>query len=121
MLIGIFKKAEEFNNWMPVIHALQRYGLEVWGDVKADDLDISIILGGKLENPLAVPGRRILVFNQDEWTPKGRGWKHFWHGVLKHYYHDLLDVTGCETPNDAADEIIKYMETNLGWSRRETN
>ena len=121
MLIGIFKKPEEFNNWIPVIHALQRHGLEVWGGVKTDDLDVSIILSGKSENPLAVPGRRVLVFNQDEWPPKGRGWKHFWYGVIKHYYHDLLDVTDCVTPNDAADKITNYMEEHLAWSRPQIN
>ena len=121
MLIGIFKRPEEFNNWIPVIHALQGHRLDVWGDLEIDDLDASISLGGKGENPLAVPGRRILVFNQEEWSPKGRGWKHFWRDVVKHYYHDLLDVTDCKTPNEAAGKIMDFMEEHLAWDGRQIN
>lgn len=71
------------------------------------DADLSVVLSGKFENPLCVKGKRVLVFNVNDWPPPPYGW-YIYGPIIKEYYHDTLDVTGT-TLNQAMEKIERYI------------
>ena len=70
--------------------------------------DISIVLSGKAENPLAIKGKRVLFMTRGEWNPKGYGWNLF-ESILKHYYDEIVDITYCSL-TEAVEKIKDYIE-----------
>jgi hypothetical protein len=72
----------------------------LWGEVfdlcgvKTDpvDCDISVVLGGRLENPLVLKGKKVLAFKKDEW--RMLGWDTVYADILREYYDHFIDTTG---------------------------
>jgi hypothetical protein len=71
---------------------------------EAEEADISVVLSGKFENPLALSGKRILVFARGQWFPQ-HGFQQIWHRLLAEYYDDMVDVA-----QTSRKEAIKKIE-----------
>ena len=56
------------------------------------DCDVSVVLGGRLENPLALKGKKVLAFKKDEWRMVK--WDMVFRMILEEYYDDFIDTTG---------------------------
>jgi len=110
MLIAVFKRDHELETWLPIIHGLREKDYKVFNDSVKELCDYSIVLGGRFENPLCLSGKRILAYNEKEWRPYPGGWTSFYGPIVKEYYHDFIDLTPCETVEQAVGEIIGYIE-----------
>jgi hypothetical protein len=79
------KRAENNPNWKEVY--------DLCG-AKTDpvDCDISVVLGGTLENPLPLRGKKVLAFKKDEWRMVK--WDMVFGDILEEYYDHLIDTTG---------------------------
>ena len=81
---------------------------EVFGlcDVNTDpvDCDISVVLSGRLENPLALKGKKVLAIKKDEWRMVR--WDGVFDRILEEYYDHIIDTTGLN-PRDTLRLIEK--------------
>ena len=105
--VKIFLRGENLE-WRRVGHLLKENGFDV-RNTKAD-ADVSVVLGGRGINTLALTGKKVLVYGAGEWlrgVPIPRGFNLF-KPVLEEYYDDFLDVTGMEI-HAVVDKIIKYI------------
>lgn len=94
---------------------LSDYESPVWREVIAlydgqvygtpQEADVSIVLGGKRANPMAVKGKRILAYNKKEWI----GWAYIYRPILEEYYDEFLDLSGL-TAGQTVDKITEYVE-----------
>jgi len=79
-----------------LVDGLRLAGLKVYQEPR--DVDVSIVLSGKYENPSLLKGRKIIAFDAVEWlkfiTPP-YGWDNY-KIVLEEYYDDFLNLTGME-------------------------
>jgi len=77
----------EQKSWLPVVATLQDRGYTIETDVRP--ADITVVLSGTFLNPLAMPGRRLLVCHTKEW---GSLWDSVYQYILKEYYHKILII-----------------------------
>ena len=107
MLVKIFKvdRASSNETWQMITGDLQKRGFVIHRE--AEPADVSIALSGKLENPLALSGKRVLAYAPGEWQPQYYGWR-FFARILKHYYHDFIDLSGTSA-KEAVDKIERYV------------
>lgn len=87
-------RSYERKSWLPVIDEMKKHGWGVvplaWGDQDTVlKKDITVVLSGTYLNPLAMPGKRILVCHSKEW---GRLWNTIYHPILRQYYDDLVII-----------------------------
>ena len=110
--VKIFKayRGDSIPKWIPLIEELNSRGYHIHRD--AQPADVSIVLSGQFENPLALTGKRVIAFVQNEWKPSPFVWR-FMGTVLEHYYHAGIDLSGTKTPAEAADKITSYIEKQL--------
>jgi len=97
----------EQQSWLPVIHELNKHGCEVQQVVRSLEKtlkfkDITVVLSGTFLNPLAMPGRRILVCHSKEW---GKLWNTIYHPMLRQYYDDLVIID--KTPLNRIPDRIR--------------
>ena len=62
---------------------------------KPIETDVSIVLQGIYENPLALYGKKVLAFDAKDWfqyIPVPHGWD-AWHAVLEEYYDEFINLT----------------------------
>lgn len=106
--IKIFKvpRSDSMRAWEPIIKELKARGYQVYHDV--EPADVSIVLSGKLENPLCFSGKRVLAFTPGEWQPEYYGWR-FYARILENYYDDFINL-GQTTVKGAADKIEEYIK-----------
>ena len=93
----IFKINRGYSKWLKTINLL---GMPVC--IEPEDAEISIVLDGRYENPLAVTGKKVLVYDKDLW---GHRWELF-EPVLSEYYDKMVDVTRMSS-RQKADIILK--------------
>ena len=94
--------------WLSVIKELQDRKFIVRRDFKTK-ADLNIVLSGQYENPVGYTGKRVMVLNKNEWIPvKKNAWKYMYRDIVKHYYDEIIDVTG-EPPKRIAEKIIDYI------------
>ncbi len=82
--------------WRPIIERLEEFDIRVHGE--SSKADISIVLGGQFENPLALTGKKILFYNKKDFRS---GWE-IYKFVLTEYYDELIDTTEM-----GGDQIVK--------------
>ena len=93
------------DGWLPMIRALQDKHLDVHAFPAT--AKYSIVLSGRNENPIALSGKKILVFHRDEWMPDLFGWRLF-KPILDEYYDEFLDVTGLDF-GTAVKKVVDYI------------
>jgi hypothetical protein len=75
--------------------------------------DVTIVLGGKWENPAILHGKKVLVFTPAEWMmgklAPPKGWKLI-EPVLEAYYDEFISIIG-ESPKRAAKKVLAYIES----------
>jgi hypothetical protein len=86
--LKIFKSPRGWGSWVKVIECLYLSGYKVFNSPRK--CDISIVLGGKVENPEVFCGEKILIFHDGEWKVHGP----FFKEILSEYYDLIVDVTG---------------------------
>jgi hypothetical protein len=103
--IKIIKAATpDIKDWKSVINGLMNKGFEV--SFFPEKTDLSIVLGGRFENPMVFEGERVLFFNPSQWPPSANnaGFK-FFQPVIKEYYDEMIEVS----ESNAVDVITKYV------------
>jgi hypothetical protein len=111
--VKVFKPQQDKWGWSYVLDFLGREGIPT--GYTPELVDVSIVLGGKHENPLVFCGKRILAYDANEWLqglPPPTGWN-FYHRVLVEYYDDCIDLTGM-TVQERVDKLISEMKRR-GW------
>lgn len=81
--VKIFKINRGYSKWLKTINRIGKVC------TKPETADVSIVLDGRYENPLAVTGKKVLVYDKDMW---GHRWELF-EPVLSEYYNRMVDVT----------------------------
>ena len=84
----IFKSERGARFWSELIEYLEVKGHDILDH--PEKCDVSIVLSGRFENPNCFYGKKILLFNRQEWTG---GLDYFFHRILEKYYDDIIDVT----------------------------
>lgn len=93
------------NRYMPLFQALLNQGRRVYSEpVPAD---ISIVMDGKIENPLCLQGEKILIAWPEIWVGGKKGWEGFYKPILEEYYDVIVDMTGLNI-KEAVKEILNH-------------
>jgi hypothetical protein len=75
--------------------------------------EMTVVLSGQFENPMLIHGKRVLFFNKHEWFPcvkdKDNAWDTMYRDIVKHYYDDMIDITGIH-PRAAAQRVMDYID-----------
>jgi hypothetical protein len=94
--------------WLGVIQELQRRKFKVYKNFKETG-DLNIILSGLFENPTSCKNKKVLILERNEWAPnKLNAWDNMFRDIVKHYYDEIIDVTG-KTPYHVAGMVIDYI------------
>ena len=94
--------------WLSVIKQLQDNGLKVYRNFKTK-ADLNIVLSARFENPRGYDGKRIAVVETREWfPPEYNGWDNMFRDIVKHYYDDIINVTGKQS-KETAKMVIDYI------------
>ncbi len=101
MQTKFFVTPRNMGKWFPLVNKLRAMNHRVYTTAKP--ADISVVLSGKFENPLALSGIRILVFIRGEWQPKN-SFATIWQKILQEYYDDMIDLTSTDS-NEAIEKI----------------
>ena len=101
----------DLKKWKTIMNDLATAGFRV--TTRPQKADLSIVLGGRFENPLAFKGYRVLAYNPGHWPPPVRnaGFA-FFKPLLEEYYDELLEVNS----NNAVEVITEYVRR-----KRQTN
>lgn len=116
--VKVFKPEKDKWGWEYVLDFLEREGIPTGHN--PESVDVSIVLGGKTENPLVFCGKRVLAYDAYEWIPglpPPAGWK-FYHRTLVEYYDEFIDLTGM-TVQERVDKLISEMKQR-GWYAEES-
>lgn len=92
MKIKYFSAEREAKNpyWSEVYDLCAAKGITLYREPK--DCDVSLVLGGRMTNPLPLKGRKVLAFKKDEWRMVK--WDMIYAGILEEYYDHFIDTTG---------------------------
>ena len=101
MLTRIFHAPILNSPWIPLLNELHNMGIKV--DTKVKPAECSIVIGGNNENPLAVNGKKILIYNPYGWIPAPQLWG-FYKDILSEYYDEMISIQGM-TLNQAAQTV----------------
>jgi len=101
------ERVSKGSRWLSVIQKLQQKRFSVQKDFPKW-AEVNIVLSGQFENPRGCKGKRVLVFDKNEWQPRGKGWDTLYGDIIKHYYDDMVDVTEMSF-NETAQAIIDYI------------
>jgi hypothetical protein len=88
-----------------VLEYLEDNGVPIYS--KAVDSDLSIVIGGKFENPIALKGKRVLFYDKGEW---GGAWPLFGF-IATAYYDEVIDLSNLSS-SEKAGRIREYIEAN---------
>ena len=100
MQVKLFKALVEDDPMRELCLHLVQNGFKIYE--QAEPADCSIVISGRYENPLSLTGKKILIFNENEWASQ------FWgvfEPIVKEYYDELVDITGRTL--DQATQIIR--------------
>ena len=107
--VKIFKSPVKNDSfWNRIIRGLGNKGYETAR--KYEDVDVSIVLSGKAENPVGFRGRKVLFYKKQEWVPHipvPLGFNMF-KPILKEYYDEMHDISALNE-NECVYEIIGYI------------
>lgn len=112
MLVKLFKSLERYDgldhkHWGGIIEGLREQGYKVHG--VPEQADVSIVLGGKMENPLCFSGKRVIVFYPPEWVPFPYGGQLFGQ-IIQHYYHDHINLGNEDDIGLKTRVILEYIK-----------
>ena len=115
-IIKVARQPQHSVLWLSVIKTLQDKKFKVLKDF-SKPADVNIVLSGLFENPVGYTGKKVLVFNSGEWYPsKLNAWDAMYRDIVKHYYDEMIDVTG-KTPKEIVNTVIGYINAQ----ERQTN
>ena len=85
------KRVVDPDLWEPIFDALIERGnvIHVSDPVECD---VSVVLNGKVENPVPLSGKKVLVFDKRKWSEMK--WKAIFQNILEEYYDDMIDIDG---------------------------
>ena len=88
---------------------LTKKGIGVHGEAKP--CDVSVAIYGAHINPLALKGKRVLIY----WVQKDKAmwslaFRSLYLPILKEYYNELNDLSHCSTFTEIGNEIVKHVE-----------
>lgn len=98
------KRSAENPYWQEIYTKFSEKNIPVYTEPK--NSEISVALGGRMENPLPLKGKRVLAYKEDEWHMLP--WS-VYKMVLEEYYDDFINTTGL-TPGDTVYHIQKKCE-----------
>ena len=115
-IIKVARQPQHSVLWLSVIKTLQDKKFKVLKDF-SKPADVNIVLSGLFENPVGYSGKKVLVFDIREWHPyKFNAWENMYRGIVKHYYDEMINVTG-KTPKEIVNTVIGYIHAQ----ERQTN
>lgn len=95
--------------WLPLIKALQDSGHKVYRDFPKW-ADTYIVLSGQFESVRKPGPKRVMILDRSEWYPAtGNGWENMYHGIVKHFYDEFIDVTG-KNIKERCKIILDYID-----------
>lgn len=89
---------------MPLIQGLINNGIRVYSE--PTPANVSIVIDGKNENPLAFNGKRVLAYWADVWKDKDY-FNELYKPILEEYYDDMIDLTNL-TFEEVKEALINY-------------
>jgi hypothetical protein len=81
--------------WVGVRAEMKNMDIPLYGT--PEQCDISVVLGGCLENPLPLRGTKVLAIKRDEWQMVK--WEELYGQILEEYYDHIIDTTGLDAVN----------------------
>lgn len=108
-IVKVVRQPQNSNLWLGVIKELQDRKFKVRRNFKTPS-EMVVVLSGLFENPVGFSGKKVLILNRDEWQPrKLDAWGAMYHGIVKHYYDEIIDVTGL-IPKNVATVVSEYID-----------
>ena len=77
--------------WEPIFDALTERGSVIHVSEPVE-CDVSVVLNGKVENPVPLSGKKVLVYDRQHWSEMK--WKSIFKNILEEYYDDMIDIHG---------------------------
>ena len=84
------KRSQSIEKWHPIYKQVEQQGYHI--HTEPIECAVSVVLEGKLVNPLPLHGRKVLLYKMDEWQPMK--WKNMFSPILEEYYDQMIDITG---------------------------
>ena len=86
--VFVSKRLDTLDGWAKVVEALTAQDLPTYS--QTTDADVSIVLGGMTINPMALRGKKILLFSKQTWDNQ---FDSLYGPVIKEYYDEMHDMT----------------------------
>lgn len=108
--VKVFRSKRRIKLWQGVINILKKENITVLNEV--EETDVSIVLSGPFENPVILKGKKILLYDCEDWMegekkiPPRRKFNFFRQYILDEYYDEFVDCTDM-TDEEKAKEVIR--------------
>ncbi len=84
------ERSKGIASWQSLYQWFEEQGHTIY--TKPIECDISVVLNGKLVNPLPLHGKKVLLYKADEWGVVK--WKPMYQPILEEYYDEMIDIEG---------------------------
>ena len=111
--VKVYKARRGHPAWQYVADFIRKEGYTV--DTDKSDADVSIVLGGRFENPLIFKGKKVMAYDAMEWlrnVPIPWGFEAY-KVILEEYFDDFIDLTNLNV-QERADKVIEYINEYNG-------